>query len=82
MNEFKKLKEYDNLGINKVSILTLMNTDCEFWYDNKIYKPSGIYRGEYDFLLEYYVKGINPMYRIENNKIIAYLYVILSKEDK
>lgn len=79
MNDFKKLKEYDNLGINKVSILTLMDTDCEFWYDDKIYKPSGYYCGEYDFLLEHYVKGIKPMYRIEDNKIIPYLHITLSK---
>lgn len=79
MNNFRKLKEYDNLGKNNTMIFNLMDTDCEFWYDNKTYRPSGFYSGEYDFLLEYYVRGIMPMYRIENNKIIPYLHITLSK---
>jgi hypothetical protein len=80
MNNFRKLKEYDNLGIHDVTILNLMDRDCEFWFDGKIYRPRGTYRGEFDFLLEYYVKGILPRYRIEDNQIIPYLHITLSKE--
>lgn len=77
---FRKLKDYDNLGKNNITIFNLMDRDCEFWYDGKTYKPCGVYSGEYDFLLEYYVKGIIPKYKIENDKIIPYLRVTLSKE--
>lgn len=80
MNDFRKLKEYDNLGKNNVTILNLMDMRCEFWYDGKSFRSSGIYHGEYDFLLEYYVKGISPEYKIEDNKIIPYLRITLSKE--
>lgn len=80
MSLFRRLKTYDNLGKNNVTILSLTDINCEFWYDGKKYKPSGYYDGSYDFLLEYYVKGIRPMYRIEDNKIIPYLRIILSKE--
>ena len=86
MNQFRKLKEYDNLGKNNITILNLMDMRCEFRYKNyqtnewQSYIPSGTYRGEYDFLLEYYVVGIFPMYKIENNKIIPYMRITLRKE--
>lgn len=81
MNKFRKLKEYSNLGKDNVTILSLMDTACVFWYDGRIYKPNGVYHGEYDFLLEYYVKGINPQYTIDgHDRIIPYLYITLSKD--
>ena len=79
MSNFRKLKEYSNLGTDNITILDLMRRDCEYWYDGKTYKPSGLYYGQYDFLLEYYVKGIMPQYKIENDKIIPYLHITLSK---
>lgn len=79
-NKFRKLKEYSNLGKDSVTILNLMDRTCEFWFDGKIYKPSGYYNGSYDFLLEYYVVGIVPMYRIEDNTIIPYMHITLRKE--
>ena len=82
MNKFRKLKEYNDLGKHGVTILDLMDRDCEFWYDGKTYRPSGTYGGSHDFLLEYYVKGIKPMYRIEDDKIIPYLHITLSKEEE
>lgn len=85
MNKFRKLKEYSNLGKYNVTIFNLMDTTCEFWYDDKTYRPGGSYWykdgiGEYDFLLEYYVVGIIPKYRIENDKIIPYIHITLKKE--
>ena len=80
MNNFRKLKEYDNIGKDNITIFNLMDTECEFWYDGKTYKPCGWYDGSYDFLLDYYVKGIKASYRIVDNKIIPYLFITLSKE--
>jgi len=82
---YRKLKDYiytehNIITTTKLIFGDLMSTNCEFWYDGKTYKPCGYYDGSYDFLLEYYVKGISPMYRIENNKIIPYLHITLSKE--
>lgn len=81
LNNFRKLKEYDHLGENNVSILSLETLHCIFWYDGNTYQYSGVYDGEYDFLLEYYVEGIKPIFRIENSKIVPYLFVTLSKEN-
>lgn len=81
MNNFRKLKEYDNIGKNNITIFNLMDTECEFWYDGKTYRPCGWYDGSYDFLLEYYVRGIKSSYRVVDDKIIPYLFITLSKED-
>ena len=81
MNKFRKLKEYDNLGENNITIFNLMDTQCEFWYDGQTYRPCGWYDGSHDFLLEYYVKGIEATYRIEKDKIIPYLHITLSEEE-
>lgn len=82
---YRKLKNYIHTEHNiitttKVIFGNLMSMDCEYYYDGKIYRPSGVYSGEYDFLLEYYVAGIRPAYKIEDDKIIPYLSVTLRKE--
>ena len=30
MNNFRKLKEYDNIGKDNITIFNLMDTECEF----------------------------------------------------
>ena len=79
---YKKLREYiEDNGTGRTIIFgDLISTDCEFWYDGKTYAPTGAYRGEYDFLLDYYVMGISPQYKIVDDKIIPYLHITLSKE--
>lgn len=63
---------------------TLESTHCEFHFDQdeewKTYTPCGIYAGKYDFLLDYYVKGIIPKYKIVKDEIIPYLSITLSKD--
>lgn len=82
---YRKLKDYihtehDDITTTKVIFGDLTSTDCEFYYDGKTYRPSGIYYGAMDFLLEYYVVGIRPTYRIENDRIDVYLRITLRKE--
>lgn len=87
---FHQLKEYINVGKDGLNIFgNLTDRECEFSFQNpkitdrvefKTYRPSGCYAGEYDFLLDYYVHGILPKYRIENDRIIPYLHITLSKE--
>lgn len=89
---FHQLKEYINVGKDGLNIFgSLTDRDCEFSFRNpkitdgvefKTYRPTGCYSGEYDFLLDYYVHGIIPKYRIKNNRIIPYLHITLSKEGK
>ena len=83
---YRKLKDY--VCEEKSSIFSifgnLMSRDCEYHYNKGdewlTYIPSGTYYGEYDFLLEYYVVGIFPMYRIKDNRIEPYLKICLSKD--
>ena len=83
---FRKLRDYikteNKYGITTTTLIfgDLMSTDCEFYYDGQTYQPSGVYDGSMDFLLEYYVVGIRPAYRIEYDKINAYLRITLRKE--
>ena len=81
----RKLKNY--ISEEERSIFSifgnLMSRDCEYHYNKGdewlVYKPQGTYSGEYDFLLEYYVVGIFPMYRIKDDKIEPYLKICLNK---
>lgn len=84
---YRKLKDY--IHNDEYTITTifgdLMSINLEFHYQDEKgewidYRPSGAYYHECDFLLEYYVCGIHPEYRIENNKIIPYLSITLDKE--
>ena len=83
---YRKLKDYihteydNNITTTKLMFGDLMSTDCEFYYDGKTYQPSGIYDDTMDFLLDYYVVGIRPAYRIKYDKINAYLRITLRKE--
>lgn len=58
--------------------------DCEFHYNKGnewfTYKPSGVYCGDMDFLLEYRVCSISPQYKIVDNKIFPYLKVVLKND--
>ena len=88
----RKLKDYihhEEGGSNRCSSTTvlfgsLMSRDCCFGYEDEEgewhrWFGQGNYRGEKDFLLEYYVVGITADYRIEDDRIVPYLYICLRK---
>lgn len=87
---YKKLKEYIKKdGNTTFSIFGTLTDKNIIWCFKNIDEPDepyiekqlyGFYRGEYDFLLEYYVKGIIPIYKIINDKIVPFLKVTLDKE--
>ncbi len=94
-NKFHKLRDYINVGKDGVNIFgNLTSTDCIFRYkdgDTYInYHPCGIYGGERDFLLDYYVVSIIPDYIVTefedfsrhhtNTTIKPVLYINLKKE--
>ena len=72
---YRKLKDFiEKDGISTASIFgTLNSRDCIFCYRKNgvlnSYQCNGFYDGKYDFLLEYYVKGITPIYTTECDKI-------------
>lgn len=89
MKIFRKLKDYMQVDGNCTTFIfgTLNSTDCHFVYDaltdETLKEYDGGYNidGEYDFLLDYYVLGVNASYKIEDNRIIPYLVISLSKEN-
>lgn len=85
-NELKKLRQFIYQCDDCVFSIfgTLMDRDVEFVYEDENgewqhWTCCGIYGGEKDFLLDYYVAGIRPEYKIKDDKIILYLKVILHK---
>ena len=86
-NIYRKLKDYIYIGDSVITTIfgDLTSTDVEYHYQDEkgewcCFVYSGAYHHDHDFLLEYYVGGITPEYRIENNKIVPYLSVTLDKE--
>lgn len=81
-----KLKDFIKRDGNTTLVLfgNLNDKTCEFHYNKGnewfIYKPSGFYCGEMDFLLEYRVCSIFPQYKIIDDKIFPYLKVVLRDE--
>ena len=91
----RKLKDYiyhqegdsEHCSCTHLLFGDLMSRDCCYnyqdsngeWHD---WFGAGIYGGEMDFLLDYYVVGIHPSYKIENNRIVPYLNICLRKENK
>ena len=84
---YRKLKDYISKTESGTTLIfgDLMSRDCCYCYEDKNGKwhdwfGAGIYGGEMDFLLNYYVVGISPKYKMEQDKIVPYLKVILYKE--
>ena len=93
---YRKLKTYIKETEKGITCIfgDLMSIDVKYVYNQRIVKKdflhteieedsymcNGIYNNDHDFLLEYYVVGIFPEYKIDNSKIIPYLKVALLKE--
>ena len=85
---YRKLKDYilEEPGSTTVIFGDLMSKYCIYYYydENKQewqeWNCNGFYYHEMDFLLNYYVRGITPMYKIEQDRIVSYLAITLSKE--
>ena len=83
---YRRLRDYIHRNGQIVSVIfgTLETRDCTFAYQgaNGIWEEwtcSGVYAHEKDFLLDWFVTGIVPKYRIERDKIIPYLQITLRK---
>ena len=81
---FRKLKDYIQVEDTGCTMIfgNLRSTDCAYAYDGKVYMPNGIYDNSKEFLLDYYVVGIFPKYKVEDNQIKPFLYVVLRKDIK
>ena len=93
MSIYRKLKDYiqhkegDENHCSSTTLIfgDLMSRECCFDYedDNGEWREwfgVGIYGHEMDYLLNYYVVGIHPKYKIEKDKIIPFLHITLYKE--
>jgi len=83
---YRKLKDYIYVGEYCTTTIfgSLLSTNVEWCWedDNNVWHEwscSGVYSKEMDFLLEYYVVGIHPYYKIQNDCIKPYLRITLSK---
>lgn len=91
-NIYRKLKDYIDVdesdGVTTITTIfgNLMSSECVYCFKNEEtdqyteYQYEGRSYGEMDFLLNYYVKGIHPFYKIKNDRIIPILRITLSKE--
>lgn len=84
---YRKLKDYIAKTESGSTLIfgDLMSRDCCYCYEDKNgewqdWFGVGFYGHEMDYLLNYYVVGIHPKYKIEKDKIIPYLHIILYKE--
>ena len=84
---YRKLKDYINEEDGCITHIfgDLMSRECRFDYpDDKgewhEWFGAGVYGHEMDFLLDYYVVGVNPKYKIERDKIVPFLQVVLCKD--
>lgn len=84
---YRKLKDYIAKTESGSTFIfgDLMSRDCCYCYKDKNgewhdWFGVGIYGHEMDFLLNYYVVGISAKYKIERDKIVTYLQIILYKE--
>ena len=74
---YRKLKDYIKHEDGCITHIfgDFMSRECRFDYEDKNGKWQewfgvGVYGHEMDFLLDYYVAGVNPKYKIERDKII------------
>lgn len=86
---YRRLRDYMHKDGQVVSVIfgSLESRDCSFAYQGannawETWSCSGVYAHEKDFLLDYFVAGIVPKYRIERDKIIPYLQITLRKGDR
>ena len=84
---YRKLKDYiqEGDGVTTSIFGTITSSHVQYsWQDDQgewqHWTCCGIYGHEKDFLLNYYVRGIVPYYRIVKDKIEVYINVTLSKE--
>ena len=89
MDIYRKLRDYiyDDSNFRTSIFGDIMSDWCIFVYkENDEWKEwtcRGIYCGEKDFLLDYYVRGIFPVYKIEQQeRIVPYLRIILGKDNE
>ena len=80
MDIYRKLRDYIKVEDHVISVIfgDLLSMDCEYHYKDLIYTPTGIDNGDHDYLLDKYVHGVRPAYKIINNKITPYLKIWLS----
>lgn len=83
---YRRLRDYIHRDDRVMSVIfgDLESRDCSFAYQGangawETWSCSGVYSHEKDFLLDYFVAGIAPKYRIERDKIIPYLQITLRK---
>ena len=83
---YRRLRDYMHKDGQVVSVIfgTLETRDCSFAYQGannawETWSCSGVYAHEKDFLLDYFVTGIAPKYKIEHDKIVPYLQITLRK---
>ena len=86
---YRKLKDYvQETSYGYTSIFgTIMDRSCIYSFEDengecREFNCKGVYGHEYDFLYEYYVRGIVPIYKIEDDKIVPYLRITLGKDDE
>lgn len=84
---YRKLKDYiqkNDIGSTLI-FGNLMSRDCCYVYEDDKgewheWFGMGVYGHQMDFLLNYYVVGIFPKYKIEKDTIVPYLKIVLYKE--
>lgn len=85
---YKKLKDYIYVGEHSTTSIfgTLHDKHCIYLFKNSngeqtYYNSTGNYNHDMDFLVDYYVIGINSCFKIDDhNTIQTYLLITLSKE--
>ena len=89
MSIYRKLKDYIQKTGNSTTLIfgDLMSRDCCYCFEDEKdewheWFGCGVYGGNMDFLLNYYVVGIHPKYKIEKDRIVPYLHISLKKEEK
>lgn len=89
MSIYRKLKDYINKTESGSTLIfgDLMSRDCCYCFKDEKgewheWFGVGIYWHEMDYLLNYYVVGIHPKYKIEKDRIIPYLHITLYKEKR
>lgn len=86
---YRKLKDYMYEDDNSIRSIfgTLMSSNCVYNYKDSNgnyidWSCRGIYNKDKDFLLDYYVVGIWPCYKIKDDKIIAFNVITLKSEEE
>ena len=90
---YRKLKDYiyegEDNGVEYTTVIfgNLTSSNCIFSYENPNKKgewvehePNGVNLHNVDFLLNYYVVGISPSYKIIKHTIKPMLHITLRKD--